>query len=56
MTFWEIAEYLKIKESRLRMTVKKFRDGGYEFHKSDLQYQKKIDHEMETYLLRKDIL
>jgi hypothetical protein len=32
MTFPEIAAYLKLKESRLRMLIKKFRDGGYQFN------------------------
>jgi hypothetical protein len=37
MKYSEIADYLKLKESRLRMIVKKFRDNVFTFPKKKKQ-------------------
>jgi hypothetical protein len=51
MKYEDIASFLKIKSSRLRMLVKKFKDNDYSFTETEPK-KSKITNELKEFLLK----
>jgi hypothetical protein len=55
MKYEDIASFLKIKSSRLRMLVKKFKDNDYSFIETEPK-KSKITNELKEFLLNQETL
>jgi hypothetical protein len=55
MKYEDIASFLKIKSSRLRMLIKKFKDNDYAFIENEPK-KSKITNELKEFLLKQETL